>query len=211
MRTRRARRFRRRAVLAGLLLVSATGGVAPAETRLVLRDGQVLIGTSLRRESGNYVLTLEGGQTVSLPVELIEKVELEGQAPPPTGLTRSEPQQLGGQPAALPEPSEPQQLAGEPVRPPTRSQQLAVLGEPARFRRDVVDPTWVPTSDWDMSPEQNNFNPAKWSKGVIDPTWTPKSGWREEQDVLADSRSTFRKSIIDSTWTPTDGFNKRGW
>lgn len=156
------------------------------QAELELIDGRILAGTDVRREGDVYVLTLEGGDTITLPVELVATVRLFGKGDPrDNGRT----------------------LAGYEAKMPTKSEQLEVLGEPSQFQKSVVDSSWVPKSDWDMDPEkQNNFRPSTWSKSPIDPTWKPGSDWSAHDDVLASSRSTWQKSSVDSSWTPTDGF-----
>jgi hypothetical protein len=152
-----------------------------AGTELVLRDGRVLSGTELRRDDGNYVLTLEDGEAITLPAEVVDSVRLTGEGRAET-------------------------LAGEPIRQPSREEQLQVLGPQARFQEDIVDNDWEPTSDWEMTPEKNNFNPSTWSKPPIDPSWEPESSWDEDEDVLASGRTEWKESIIDPGWAPTDGF-----
>ncbi len=148
------------------------------QAELELIDGRILAGTDVRREGDVYVLTLEGGDTITLPVELVATVRLFGKGEP-----------------------------HDNTNTPKQSEQLEVLGQPARFQVSVVDPAWTPKSDWDMDPEkQNNFRPSTWSKSPIDPNWKPESDWSADDDVLASSRSTWQKSPIDSSWTPTDGF-----
>ena len=166
--------------LGEVVLLSAITMAATGQAELELVDGRVLSGTEVRRDGDVYVLMLENGETVTLPVELVATVRLTGKG---------------------------ETLAGGDVRPPTRSEQLEVLGEPSRFQQNIIDSTWTPESDWDMDPErQNNFRPSTWSKSPIDPSWKPESSWDAGEDVLADSRSTWQKSPIDSKWTPTDGF-----
>ena len=160
--------------------------VALGQAELELIDGRVLAGTDVRREGAVYVLTLEGGDTISLPVELVASVRLFGK-----GDKREKSRTL----------------AGDEIDPPTRSEQLEVLGEPARFQKGAIDSSWAPKSDWDMDPQrQNNFAPSTWQKSPIDPALKPTSDWDADDDVLASSRSTWQKSPIDSKWTPTDGF-----
>jgi len=184
----------RKRALASLLILVAAAWLAAAETELILRDGRVLRGTELRRDGGNYVLTLESGDVITLPVELVEEVVLSGREPPERtpGLRYTEPETL----------------AGRPVDPPRTSEQVEALGPPARFQKGVVDNRWEPESDWDMDPsENNNFNPSTWAEGPVDSNWQPESAWDSREDVMKPGRSTFQKSIIDSEWTPTDSFN----
>jgi hypothetical protein len=199
--------------LAALLLVLPAPALAGAE--LVLNDGQVLKGVDVQRVDGEYELTLESGQTLSLPVELVAEVRLTGDERVPTGLTPAEPERLAGQgpvedaPTGLRD-AGPQQLAGEPVQAPRTSDQLAVFGEPSKFQQGVVDPSWRPQSDWNMDPAtQNNFAPSEWQKSIVDESWAPTSAFDSGKDVMADSRSGFQDSIVDNSWTPTDGFSKK--
>ena len=214
-----------RAILSALAGVAMLIGLvwilpARAETELKLVDGRVLTGTDLRRDGENYVLRLESGEQITLPMALVESVGLIGSKPPPLqnppppeapGIRVAEPETIAGyQPDTPGIRSEgPEQLAGDPVRAPTTSEQLSVFGEPSRFQKGVIDPNWQPETDWNMDPEtQNNFAPSTWSEDVIDPNWQPESAYDYDKDVLEDSRSTFGKGVIDNSWQPTDGFKK---
>jgi len=189
--------------------------VSIAETELVLVDGTVLSGKEVRREGNLYFLVLENGNEISIPVELVESVQLSGhgetQLPEQPGLIRSDPRELAG---TIPEgPSgiragESQTLVGEEVTAPRTADQLAVFGESARFQQNIVDNQWTPESDWDMDPEKNNFNPVTWSKSIVDNSWAPTSAFDKDENVLEPGQSKWRKSIIDSSWKPTDGFAK---
>ncbi len=196
-----------------MLLVSALATTVIGETQLELVDGRVLVGTDLRREGGEYVLTLDTGDTIALPVELVAAVRLGGKGDkrerPPF---ETEPRELGTAPPPGPtgiRRTEAETLAGYETSTPKTREQLAAFGEPATWQRSGIDPTWRPESDWDMDPvKQNNFAPSTWAKPSIDPNWTPTSAFDEDEDVLAAGRSTWRQSGINSTWTPTDGFKK---
>ena len=200
----------------GTLALIAIVMPTPGDTELQMVDGRVLRGTDLRRDNGTYVLTLESGAEIALPMELVESVRLVETDEPdeewsPEDVHSGQPTELTGRP--VPEgptglrSGGPQTLAGRTVTPPRTSEQLEVFGEPARFQEDIVDNRWEPQSDWEMNPEkQNNFAPSSWSKGVIDPNWEPKSAFDPQKDVLKNSRSTWSRSIVDSSWEPTDGF-----
>ena len=188
-----------------LLFLALDAAVLLAGAELVLEDGQVLQGVDVRRDGELYVIELESGGTLTIPVELVKEVRLTEE--------KDEPRQVAGQPPP-PGPTgirhgDPETLAGQPVNPPRTSDQLAVLGEPSQFRSNIIDPTWQPSSDWDNDPGRNNFAPSSWAESVIDPDWQPESAFDPDKDVLLGSRSTFRKSIIDPSWQPTDGFSKR--
>ncbi len=198
-------------LLSALLGLALGLSAVLAATELVLLDGRTIDAIDVRRDGGNYLVTLEGGDMIALPLEVVKTIRLTGKGTRKVEVT--EPGLVAGQ--AVPEgpsglrQSEPQTLAGERVRAPTTREQLGVLGPPARFQKGVVDSNWTPSSDWDMNandPHRNDFAPSTWSKGVVDPTWTPKSAFDANADVLADSRSSFQKGVVDSTWTPTDGF-----
>ena len=179
--------------LGRFLLLGAFLAFASGQAELELIDGRVISGTDVRREGAVYVLTLEGGDTVTLPLELVAQVRLFG-----TGEKRA--------PSGVRDEGS-KTLAGSEVEVPTTSEQLEVLGEPSRFQKSNVNHDWVPESDWNMDPEtQNNFAPSTWQESPIDPEWKPESAWDEDEDVLESSRSTWQKSSINSEWTPTDGF-----
>jgi hypothetical protein len=165
-----------------------------AGTQVVLEDGQVLEGADVRREGDLYIIELESGGVLTIPVSLVKQVRLSSDGEkkePPPGLTYAEPRQLAGPPV-------------EPLRP---SEAQEVFGEPSRFRPNVIDPTWEPESGF---PDGDVLAGSRstWQPSVIDPTWTPESGF-PDGDVLKDSRSTWTESIVDNKWVPEDGFKKR--
>jgi hypothetical protein len=202
---------------AGALLVSiVAAGAAVATTELFFRDGRTMSAADARREGDDYVVTLESGDTIVVPVALVERIALSQTPEPPPedepsrygpdGTRYAEPETLAGTAPNLRQ-AGPETLAGVRVDPPATGEQLAVFGEPARFQQGVVDSTWHPTSDWNMDPEtQNNFAPSKWAEDIVDHDWEPESAFDADEDVLAGSRSTFQQGVIDSSWAPTDGF-----
>ena len=161
-----------------------------SQTELVLIDGRVLTGTSVRRDGSDYILRLENGSEIAFPVDLVQAVRLAVQGSPYTVS------------------DEPQQLVGPPAPVPQQAEQLEVFDEPSRFPQDIVDSSWTPSTDWDMDPNrQNNFAPSKWANDIVDSSWEPRSDWNAGDDVLKSGRSTWQKGSIDSSWTPTSGFN----
>ena len=219
------RRRRLYLVICVLTLLALSVLSVQGQTELVLVDGRVLKGERVRRDGGDYILTLESGDDISLPFELVESVRLasdrareekraaERASNLHPGFRTGEPETIAGTPppdgpTGL-RSDGPQQLAGQPVRQPTRAEQTAVLGEPAEFQKNIIDPSWTPTTDWNMDPqEQNNWAPSKWAEDIVDHSWEPESAFDPNKDVMEPSRSTFKKSIIDSSWEPTDGFKK---
>ncbi len=219
--------------LGGIVLALAASTLS-GETQLVLVDGRILSGTNVRRCGDEYVLLLDNGLEITIPVPLVETVRLEGDdrearrreaeertaaeeraasAATPGGLTPALPRNLSGTsqpsgPSGL-RVAHPQTLAGEAVQPPTTVEQLRVLGAPAEFTKNIVDNSWTPTSDWNMDPhQQNNFAPSKWADDVVDHSWEPESAFDKNEDVLESGRVTWQKSIVDNSWKPQDGFKK---
>jgi hypothetical protein len=194
-----------------LLLLVALGVVpCAAEVRLVLVSGQVLEGEDVRREGGNYYLTMKDGGVTPIPQELVASVELKGEKTfEPPAPDREEIDPRTGMPSGL-TPSVPEQLAGQAVTPTTPSEQTEALGAPSKFQQGVFDPYWHPESDWKINPtdpHRNDFAPSEWSKGVIDPTWVPENAYPDNKVEFAPSK--FQDSIIDPTWAPQDGFKKK--
>lgn len=192
--------------LALLLLVALGATPCAAEYRLRLVSGQVLEGTDVRREGGNYYLTMMDGGVVPIPFELVAAVELTGEKKPPPEDVTVDP--ATGLPSGL-TPSAPQQLEGQPVTPPSRSEQLGTLGESAKFQQGVFDPYWHPESDWKIDPtdpHRNDFAPSEFQKDIIDPDWVPENAYPDDQTEFAPSE--FKKNIIDPSWVPQDAFKK---
>ena len=192
------RGFRLLAAPAALLV----GAAALAGAELVLVDGRVLPGDSVRREGDLYVLSTDKGD-VTMPADLVDTVRLTGE---PERKVEGVPEGPTGFRDAGP-----QQLAGTPVQPSSPAQQTAAIGNPSSFRKSPIDPEWHPTSAYDMNKDVLADSRSTFAKSPIDPEWHPTSAFDQNKDVLADSRSTFAKSPIDNSWTPTDGFKKTGF
>lgn len=192
----------RRSILAAAAALLAVATAFPG-SELVLVDGKVLRGESVRRDGDDYVLTTEIGE-VTLPVELVSQVRLIETSRPETRGDEEAPKA----PTGFVE-DRPQQIAGKAVRPPSTEEQLRNAGRTSTFQKDIIDSRWEPSTDWNMDPEtQNNWAPSTWAKDIVDTRWEPTSAFDANKDVLADSRSTWKTSIIDSSWEPTDGFKK---
>jgi len=196
-------------VLAGLSALPSS-----SEVELVLKDGQVLKGVDVRRDGDLYELQTEGGQIVPIPSALVDEVRLIETKPEPVpvpqpGFINPGPQQLEGvQPAQGMIEAEPQVLAGELIVPSTPAEQLEVFGTPSKFQKGVNDPSWHPSSDWDMSQANNNFAPSTWQDSIIDESWHPTSDYSADTDVADFAPSKFTEDIIDPSWQPQDAFKK---
>ena len=181
-------------VVAFLAAIPAWSGAA-----VVLQDGQVLEGVDVRRQGEEVLLTIDGGNVITLPASIVKEIRLTGdgskeKTPPPTAFRNEGPEVL----------------AGNKVEPPKTSDQLAKAGSQSRFQNDVVGSNWQPSTDWDMDPSNNDFAPSTWSRGPVDSNWEPDSAFDAREDVLADRRSGWQKSIVDPTWAPEDSFRRSG-
>jgi hypothetical protein len=190
-----------------------------ADVEILLRDGRLLKGTDVRREGDLYLLQHESGTVLPLPLALVMEVRLletgPSPEPPPsvidptTGITyRREAATLAGSEERPPGlvPAGPQTLAGlDPVLR-TEAEQLAALGPAASFRHGVIDPTWIPGSDWlEPDPEAALWSYVRWRQGAVDASWQPRSGWGTE-DVLEGSRASWSVAPLDASWQPRSGF-----
>ncbi|HEX6853646.1 MAG TPA: hypothetical protein VF139_19775 [Candidatus Polarisedimenticolaceae bacterium] len=183
-------KLRRRAIAA--LAVALAAAVALGGAELILQDGRVLKGDSVRKDEDVYVLTTPTGE-LTMPVELVDGVRLTGEPEPeaPTAFK------------VVP----PGAIVGEEIRPPTAEEQTRAIGNPSKFAPSIVDHEWHPTSalsDEDVLADSR----STWAEDIVDSEWKPTSAFDETEDVLAGSRSTWAKPAIDSSWKPTDGFAK---
>ena len=181
------------ASVAALLLV---GALAEASSSLVLTDGQIIKGIEVKRLGDSFLVTMAGGNKVAFPAALVKEVKIEEDPPAKTlpRLDDSGPKTLAG----------PDTFASQ-----DRKDQLKVFGPPTRWSKDVIDPTWVPTSAYDPDKDVLAGSRSTWSKSAVDTTWMPKSVFDLDKDVLAGSRSTWTKSVIDTTWRPKDDWGFR--
>lgn len=183
----------RRRVFA-VLAVALAAAVALGGAELILQDGRVLKGDSVRKEEDVYVLTTPTGE-LTMPVELVDGVRLTGEPEPEA-------------PTAF-KVVEPGAIVGDEVRPPTAEEQTRAIGSPSRFAPSIVDHEWHPKSalsDEDVLADSR----STWAEDIVDSEWKPTSAFDAKEDVLAGSRSTWAKPAIDPSWKPTDGFAKSG-
>ena len=94
-----------------LLLLALDATAVQAGAELVLKDGRTISGTEVRRQGTNYNLTLEDGQVLTFPIELVRELRLaeEGplQPPPaPTAMRSEGPEVLAGPPDPVEPPAE---------------------------------------------------------------------------------------------------------
>ena len=175
----------------GWLALVAVWHPAAAGVKLILEDGQAIEGRSVERTESMYLLTLHTDNVLPIPAPLVAQVKWSAE----DGLTKAEPQTLAGNPAM--------------ARLTTLTEQMRVLQDNTSvFQPGVIDPTWVPVSDWVLDPERgNNFHPVHWYRPPIDPHWEPTSSLGE--DVSNFNPVRWYRAPIDPTWWPTDGFAAR--
>ena len=198
------------AVLATLACLAVVPALAGA--RLWLTDGRELEGRSIEREGALYLLHLESGETVALPVELVDRIEEDaGTEPDPT---------LDPTPEEEPLPrtdhltDEERAMARAlrsnlaPLPAPVRlNRQMDAFGNPgARFVRGTADPDWTPTSPWEAKPELEAFDPADWFRSPRSPHWEPESEYTSQSDKTDVRPAGWYLAPQRSGFAPTDGF-----
>jgi hypothetical protein len=156
--------------------VSATAAGGALAASIVLRDGQVLEGTEVRRDGDLVLLIMASGDTLSLPMGLVSDIRLGNEGQP----QEREPEERPNVPPSGMRYAEPQVLAGIEVRPPTTAEQLAVFGEPSRFQPGVVDPNWHPESAFDAQDDVMAGSRSTFQKSIIDSTWHPTDGFKKK-------------------------------
>lgn len=164
--------------------------------RIVTVDGQTFDGVEVSQDGGVYRLRKEDGTVLGFPLEVVEDIELAGVGGGPSGMRTGKPQTLAGPLGA-----------GEA---PRTSEQIMVFGEPRPApNRNILDPNWYPTSDWDNDPSLNNFNPSRWYVSPMNPKWTPSSAFDMDADVLAAGHTRWFSTLGYGQWVPEDAFARR--
>ena len=193
---RYAERLMRRLFIIFAIGLLPAGLPVLAGAELVLSDDQHLKGVSVEKKEGFYLLELETGDVLPVPIELVRELRLTGKDDPPaSGLRDAEPETLVGPPGG--------------VDLPRRGDQLRVLQDStATFRDNLIDPYWRPESDWVDDPSLNNFNPARWYQPPIDPEWKFSSVYKQSEDQTNFNPARWYRSSIESNWWPSDGFDR---
>ena len=183
--------MRRAAWILALCFPAAFAAGAPAA--LVLTDGRVIEGTEIVRQGESFLVTQEGGNTITFPVLLVKEIRIGDSGSPkaPPGFDYSGPKTLAG----------PKELPSQDPRVQQRA-----LGPPTRWSKDALDTSWVPTSPFDPDVDVLGPSRARWAKSAVDTTWVPKSVFDLSKDVLAGSRSTWSKDAVSTAWAPKDSF-----
>jgi len=212
------------ALVAGALaLLAAAASAEGLETVVVLTDGQRIQAVSATRDGDVVEVQLATGDLLSYPASSVASIELSAPAAPPPPPPISGPalnlpappppgenKPISGPALTYPKPPKggPKPISGPDIQAPTVAQQQAVFTSPYQPQAPIIDPTWQPTSAYDMNADVLADSRTEWSKPIIDPTWNPTPAYDPSADVLADSRTKWSKPIIDSSWQPTDAFSQ---
>ncbi|MCU0231748.1 MAG: hypothetical protein MUC67_10290 [Acidobacteria bacterium] len=206
-----------------LALVAASASNGGLETVVVFNDGQRIPAVSARRDGDVIEIQLLNGDLLSYPAASIASIELSAPPAPPAPPPISGPaldfppapppgenRPISGPALTFPKPPQggPRPISGPEVQAPTVAQQQAVFTNPYQPRAPIIDPTWQPTSAFDMNADVLADSRTQWSKPIIDPTWTPTPAFDPNADVLAGSRTQWSRPIIDSSWQPTNAFSR---
>ncbi len=173
----------RRAVFVALMAAPA---VVFASSSLVLTDGQVIQGSEIKRQGDAYLVTVDGGNTVTFPVVLVKELRFDD---------------AGSAPSTLAD------LIEKAWR--DSKDQLKALGPPTQWSKSPIDSTWTPVSAFDVDKDVLAHSRSTWSKSAIDTTWVPKSGFDLSKDVFSGRRSSWSKGAVDTTWKPSEGWGFR--
>jgi hypothetical protein len=190
-----------RAALPALLL----GATVAAGAELVLLDGQVLTGRSVKLEGELYLLALDGDEVLPLPAALVREVrQNEGPGAATTGPGSPDPIAATDPGSLLDPPLDP---AASPDRP-RLFVQLPDDGESAsRFTQSILDPNWLPQSESAERPMLDVFEPSRFVDAPIDPDWALESGFGEPEGKAPFRPARFKRSPVRSDWRPEDGFS----
>jgi len=204
------------AIVAALVAGPST---TPAGYELVLVDERVLEGLDLRLRDGVYQLTLESGEVITFPAELVTEVRLndkkalEEEWDVHPDVKVGEPETLAGEKGDVHpnvKASEPLTIAGQegvPTAPPTTSEQLEAFGRPGnQFQKSPMDPNWTPKNAYDRDVDVLASSRSKWAESPMDNEWVPESGFRHSDPTNNFNESKWAQSPMDNEWVPQDGF-----
>jgi hypothetical protein len=194
-----------------LLPLLLAAPVVFADAHLVLRDSQVLSGKSVELEGDLYLLTLESGDVLPLPVALVREVH------------RSvKPKQTGDENGEKDEAEELPFLETEAVPAGTRevsSVDLGVVERPRRlielpdggksasgFSQSPVDPDWLPGSDYEENPMLGVFDDSFWPSSLLNPHWVSESGFELPEGEPPFRPDRWNKAAQRAIWKPKEGF-----
>lgn len=193
----------------GLLLpVLLAAPAALADAHLVLRDGQVLSGSSVELQGDLYLLSLETGDVLPFPVALVSEVHRSAEANPPA----KDDEEPGELPILEMEivPVQTREVPPEDIGVVERPRRTIELPDGGRgvseFSRSLVDPHWMPDSGYSEKPMLGLFDTPFWADGPIDPNWNDESGFELPEGVPAFRLDKWNPASQRSIWKPKEGF-----
>ena len=191
-----------------LLPVLLAAPAVLADAHLVLQDGQVLSGTSVELQDDLYLLTLESGDVLPLPVALVREVH--------RSATPKQDDEAEDEIDSLPI------LETEIVPVQTREQPSAHIGVTERPRRlielpdggrsasnfsqSLVDPDFRLSSGYEENSMLGVFDTSFWTDGVLDSNWVDESGFDLPEGVPALRPDRWNKAAQRPFWKPKEGF-----
>jgi hypothetical protein len=155
------------------VLLSAIAAAAGGQAELELVDGRVLVGSEVRQDGDVYVLTLENGESLTFPLDLVETVRLFQKGEP----TPAERLEVLGKPARF------QRAIVDSSWTPKSDWDMDPEKQnnfrPSAWQESPIDSSWTPTSGFDESKDVMAEGRSTWQKGRIDSSWMPTDGFKD--------------------------------
>jgi len=195
--------------ICALLAVLPAVSILSADDHLVLSDGQVLSGDSVELQGDLYLLTLDSGDVLPIPVALVREVHRAAKPQPSAEADHEEA-------AVLPvfeteilidrAPEVPSEDLGVAERP-RRLIELPDDGRSAStFSQSLVDPGFRLGSDYEEQSMLRVFDTSFWPAGSFDSNWKMKSGFELPQGQPATHPDRWNEAAQRPIWKPKEGF-----
>jgi len=179
-----------------------------AEAHLVLRDSQVLSGTSVELQGDLYLLTLESGDVLPLPVALVREVHRSAK-PKQTADEADETDELPFLEMEI-VPAQTREVPPEDLGVVERPRRLIELPDGGKsasnFSQGPVDPDWLPYSGYGEKPMLGVFDSSVWPGVPLDPNWVSESGFELPEGEPAFRPDSWNKAAQRPIWKPKEGF-----
>ena len=192
-----------------LLAVLPAASVVSADDHLVLSDGQVLSGSSVELQGDLYLLTLDSGDVLPIPVALVREVHRAAKPEPGTEADKEEADVL---PIFETEilidraPAVPSEDLGVAERP-RRLIELPDDGRSAStFSQSLVDSVFRLGSDYEEKSMLGVFDTSFWPGGSFDSDWKMKSAFELPEGQPATHPDRWNDAAQRPIWKPKEGF-----
>jgi hypothetical protein len=192
-----------------LLAVLPAASVVSADDHLVLSDGQVLSGSSVELQGDLYLLTLESGDVLPLPVALVREVH---RAAKPEPSTDADNEDLDVLPVFETEilTDRARELPSEDLGVVERPRRLIELPDDGRsastFSQSLVDPDFRLTSGYEQNSMLGVFDTSFWPGATLDSDWGMESGFELPEGEPATHPDRWNKAAQGPIWKPKEGF-----